>query len=377
MIQKRNPGIAQITFQALDQGSAGSPFEQIRECRNILEIEGFHILPTWQEIARGIRPPEPEDADIGEWSHGWQFYAARSRENFHRENVILGNFSRSHQALLRSQSGPGAGSAFTVIPTSHLFEFSAQCFKIILLRRLRLALPIFLRRCRCAIALDSLGDHRASCPRAGILGNRGFALEAAATRIVREAGARVSTNIFLRDLNLDIPPEDARRLEVVANNLPLWNGTQLAIDTTLVSTLRSNGTPIPHSHTRDGVALTRARRRKERTYPELSQLQDRVRLVVLALETGGRFSQEAIDFIHQLAKAKARTTPESLRNSVALDWFRRWISLLACAAQRAFALSLLDQPPSHGYALDGYCPFLGDMLADDRWSSGPHLSRVQ
>ena len=165
MIQKRNPTIAQMILQAFHQGSAASPFEQIRECRNILEIEGFHILPSWQEIAQGVRPPEPEHVDIGEWSHGWQFHAARSRENFHRENVIFGNFSRSRQALLRSQSGPGAGSALTAIPTSHLFEFSAQCFQIILLRRLRLDLPILLRRCTC--------DHRFTCSRAGILGNRG------------------------------------------------------------------------------------------------------------------------------------------------------------------------------------------------------------
>ena len=63
------------------------------------------------------------------------------------------------------------------------------------------------------------------------MGRRGYALEAAAARICRETSARVVTNCFMRDMNLDVPPNDGRRLEVVANNLPLWNGAQLAIDT--------------------------------------------------------------------------------------------------------------------------------------------------
>ena len=41
---------------------------------------------------------------------------------------------------------------------------------------------------------------------------------------------------MLRELNLkELDNEDGRRLKVVANNLPLWNGAQLAVDTTLVS----------------------------------------------------------------------------------------------------------------------------------------------
>ena len=35
---------------------------------------------------------------------------------------------------------------------------------------------------------------------------------------------------------------DGRRLEIVADGLTLWRGAQLAIDTTMVSPLRKNGT---------------------------------------------------------------------------------------------------------------------------------------
>ena len=286
-------------------------------------------------------------------------------------------FSHSQQALLRSQSGPGAGAAFSCIPTAPLTSFSPQCFRILLLRRLRLPLPASGRNCRCGHSLDNLGDHRASCPRAGVLASRGFALEAAAARICREAGARVITNCLVRDLNLQVPPEDARRLEVIANNLPLWNGAQLAIDTTFVSTLRSDGSPIRNAHAFDGLALQRARRRKERTYPELIGSNSRMRLAVLAIEVAGLFSEEAFDFIMQLARAKARSVPVPLQIAATLSWFRRWQNLLACAAQRALALSLLELPPSQGHNADGHEPFLADVLADSRFMEAPVCSRLQ
>ena len=62
-----------------------------------------------------------------------------------------------------------------------------------------------------------------------------------AARICREAGGRATTNVLVRNLDLVGPDiADNRRLEVVADGLPLFGGAQLAIDTTLVSALRSD-----------------------------------------------------------------------------------------------------------------------------------------
>ena len=78
---------------------------------------------------------------------------------------------------------------------------------------------------------------------AGVLGGRGFPLEQAAAQVCREAGARVRTNTFVRDMDLEgVHVLDGRRLEVVADGLTLWHGAQLAIDTTLVSPLHRDGT---------------------------------------------------------------------------------------------------------------------------------------
>ena len=135
----------------------------------------------------------------------------------------------------------------------------------------RLRLPFSVRRCSCSRLLDSYGHHRAACSTVGVLSRRGFAVENAVVQVCREGGARVSTNIFLRDLDLDLKHAsmDGRRLEVVAEGLSLFGGSQLALDAILVSALHANGIHRRNADRTDGIALREARRHKEKTHPEL------------------------------------------------------------------------------------------------------------
>ena len=81
----------------------------------------------------------------------------------------------------------------------------------------------------------------------------------------------MASNVFVRDMDLAaFDALDGRRLEIVADGLTLWRGAQLAIDTTMVSPLRRDGTTRPRAADHDGAVLEVARRRKETTYPELS-----------------------------------------------------------------------------------------------------------
>ena len=138
-----------------------------------------------------------------------------------------------------------------------------------------------------------------------------------AARICREAGARVVPNMLVRNMDLVVPVAgDARRLEVVADGLPLGRGPTSSRHDFGVSSA-SDRNPRRGAATRDGVALSEARRDKERTYPELVGGGARARLVVLALEVGGRWSPEATDFVSQLAKAKARSEPFLVRRRIA------------------------------------------------------------
>ena len=116
----------------------------------------------------------------------------------------------------------------------------------------------------------------------------------------------------------------------MADGPPLFHGAQLAIDTTLVSPLSRDGLPHPRCVREDGAVLAAARRRKERTYPELTGQFGSARLVVLAGEVGGRWSEETQAFLRQLAKAKARSEPVPQQ------------AILACSSARAFASSLLE-----------------------------------
>ena len=183
-------------------------------------------------------------------------------------------------------------------------------------------------------------------------------------------------NVFLRDLNLQaVSLADGRRLEVIANGLPLFHGEQLAVDTSLVSPIKRDGTARPDAHRTDGIALQAARARKEATYPELLG-GGRCRLVVLALEVGGRWSDEAAEFVWNLAVARARSAPDALRKAAAQAYHRRWTGLLAFAAANAFAASLLEEPLGGTLNVDGPGPELAWLLTDARSDEGPTFSRL-
>ena len=79
----------------------------------------------------------------------------------------------------------------------------------------------------------------------------------------------MTTNVMVRDLDLPVlNATDSRRLEVVVDGLPLFGGSQLAVDTTLVCSLHSDGSPHRGAAGTDGVVFPSARRRKELRYPE-------------------------------------------------------------------------------------------------------------
>ena len=138
---------------------------------------------------------------------------------------------------------------------------------------------------------------------------------------------------------------------MTADGLSLWQGAQLAIDTTLVSPLHRDGSARRGAASRR-IGTGTSQRRKEATCPELVGDDGRARLVVLAAETGGRWSTETPQFLRGLAKGKAETAPLLMQNRVKAASLRRWSCILACSATRAFALSLLERRPNPGTGVD-------------------------
>ena len=165
---------------------------------------------------------------------------------------------------------------------------SSPQFRIALLRRLRMPLPLAPHRCTCGGVIDALGVHRAACATTGVLAARAPTLERAVAQICREAGARVARNVAVADMNVDNALADGRRIEVVANGLQAFHGQQLAIDATCISPISRAGAPHPGTRTDPGRAAQHAELRKRRRYPELTAAR-RCRLVVVAVEVGGRW----------------------------------------------------------------------------------------
>ena len=191
-------------------------FQAVEEAASRLRLMGVDT-PNWEVLSAGLRPEEGRrvkhrERDPTQPRHGWQKVASAKVHKQHREEVVWPLLSSSQRASVRSQSGPLASVPFTSFPTCRVTRMESEPFTVLLLRRLRMPLPLSVRSCVCGRRLDLFGHHRAACSRAGVLSRRGFAVESAVEQICREAGARVSTNVMVGDL--DIAGSNTRCTEV-------------------------------------------------------------------------------------------------------------------------------------------------------------------
>ena len=165
-----------------------------------------------------------DERQVGIPGHGWQHEATEAVAH-----LLATTGTR------RTSLDPCQGSPSRVIESSS--------FRVLVLRRLP-QLPV------CFVAPPS------SLRTGWGVGSPGFCPRVSCgSRLQgKVVGARVSTNVMLRDLDL-LPQDhpDTRRWEVVADGFPLHHGAQLAIDTTMVSPLLRDGVPRPRSMTVDGV----------------------------------------------------------------------------------------------------------------------------
>ena len=156
----------------------------------------------------------------------------------------------------------------------------------------------------------------------------------------------------------------------MAKNLPMKHGTPLACDVTIVPPLRVNGEARPRAAGQDGVAIAKAEKDKAKTYPELVH-SSRCRLIVLACEVGGRWSDTCVWLVRKLAENRSSSAPKRLRRSTDYAWEARWWSMLSVAAQDALAATLVDDALDllHGWKGEG--PPLGQLLHLCFFSSSP------
>eukprot|EP00439_Symbiodinium_sp_Y106_P007840 s9518_g1.t1 len=115
----RQPRLASACVQALEGGGAGRPaLCAAHAAANLLRSEGWRECPTWAELlSTSCAAPCAREAGPGDWPHGWQFHASRTRSLYFRDRVLLPTLEPAHQALLLAQSSPQAAAWLTAIPT--------------------------------------------------------------------------------------------------------------------------------------------------------------------------------------------------------------------------------------------------------------------
>ena len=303
-------------------------------------------VPTWREAAKDTkRPPKVEAVDPSDFERGWQCYANSFLEKTFLECVVRPQCDKTRLALLLSQSGGAAGAWLRALPSEKAFSLSPLRFQVAVRRRLRWPLPLSTGVCcrSCQKELDCYGDRAAACPTAGRLATRARPVEKTWARFLREAGARVRENVHLSDTTLLEPEaDDGRRVEVVASGLPLAQGVPLAVDATLVSPVRADGTPSPRAHYLPGSTFARAEKLKQTTYPELVQ-SSVLRLKTVACEVCGRWNSVALNLLDELATARARTEVKVLQSAASRAWRSRWTEMLAVSVQEALASTLANE----------------------------------
>ena len=162
MIQERNPAIAEIVENAMVHNvfPPEGCLSELVQATSQLDQEGFAERPSWSELRRGKRPPTNPSKEPGEWQHGWQYWASSASDRTFRKSTMLSGQSASNRAHLRSHSGRNAGVVFAHAPTAPEFVVPPHLFRVLLLERMRLSLPITEATCGgCCAPLDPRGLH--------------------------------------------------------------------------------------------------------------------------------------------------------------------------------------------------------------------------
>ena len=228
ILRQRHPSVVAEALRRVQSASVEGPDEatpdlaELAKAATRLQEAGF-ALPTWDALADGGRPPPAlVERTLGEPLRGWQ-PAAAACWDASACTSLLSDLDTALRALMLSKQALAAP-----VPSQHFPQLRSSD------SRARVSALCYSDACGCPC---QSGHGRAGVEvhsmlwvttvqlvRRFVLGARGAALEKAAARVCREAGARVATNVFLRDMNVDVPLADGRRIEVLANGLPLWQG---------------------------------------------------------------------------------------------------------------------------------------------------------
>ena len=181
MIHQRTPAVAESVVTALGQEEQfGGCVGELQEAAERLDHEGFWWRPSWEALRRGERPTSDER---------WRTWRVDTRlavlgiihfRHLLSESPAVKPYCRSSGALevaLWTQR-------LAFAPTAPEFTIAPHLFRVLVLERLHLPLPITEAVCEgCGAPVDIRGHHRAACMRTGRVKKRAVPTERVLARV--------------------------------------------------------------------------------------------------------------------------------------------------------------------------------------------------
>ena len=87
-LNERFPESAQHMSRQLETGNGVDSLMQARQAADHLANIGMPNIPSWSSLLAGQRTQENDRPDVGEWSHGWQFFASDAIEQHGRISLL-------------------------------------------------------------------------------------------------------------------------------------------------------------------------------------------------------------------------------------------------------------------------------------------------
>lgn len=199
-------------------------------------------------------------------------------------------------ARMLSAAGPGAG-AWLLTPTAPAHHFRNEQFAVAVRLRLGLPVPIGAGTCQhvkgngtvCGAPLDQHGVHALTCPSGGWFGRRHDHVCKSLAAYCADNGCEAEREVLMP---LAAPAHPEARMDVVIRSR--GRPATVPVDATIVSPLTGEMLRRGASARVPGAAAQAAAKHKRAKYSNVD-------LVPFALETYGRWSEEARSFAKQVA----------------------------------------------------------------------------
>ena len=285
--------------------------------RTLTGVRGFEP-PSWQAVAEGLRPVFLllDEYEPGGVRQGWQHEAHPERKRFSETTS-----STPCQTGIGHSSVPKLDLELVSLcewhPRTASPRLSLICSVLSFFGDFG-CLSLSVRSCRCGRAIDIFG-HPCSLLKGRGSGAPGFRTGERSGADLQGGGRSGSVSISC-----------VTYVPVLAQTTDDWKWWLMVYSS--VEGASSQQTRRSCAPCTVMVLRTKGPQSAMDLSPELVGPRSRARLVVLAMEVGGR----------QLAKARCRREVPLLRKRVGQAWRLRWGAILGCAVARAVAASLLE-----------------------------------